>query len=407
MALTSPGVEVKVIDESFYTPAEPGTVPMIFVASAQDKTNAAGSGVAQGTTKANAGKPYLITSQRDLADTFGDPTFYTDTNNNPIHGGELNEYGLQAAYSFLGVANRAYVVRADIDLGELQASSSAPGAAPKNGTYWFDTKNSKFGVFEWNGSPRTTTGGQTFTVKTPIVITEVSKVTGTATAPGAPKGSVGGVGDYALVAVSTLNKLWYKNATGTWVEVGTDDWQNSHAAVVASASSHTAGKTMLINGTTVTASGTTPSSLANDINTLAIAGVSAAAVNGVLEIYTTGNPVVVANGGGTPGLETDLGITASTYNAPAVSIAAHTSVPEWKTNDTTPRPTGSVWIKTTEPNSGASWSIKQYNATTKLWTAVPAPLYATNQDAIFNLDKSGGGANIARSLVAFSRSSLS
>ena len=66
MALSSPGVEVKVIDESFYTPAEPGTVPMIFVASAQDKTNGsgAGTGTAPGTLlKANAGKPYLITSQ--------------------------------------------------------------------------------------------------------------------------------------------------------------------------------------------------------------------------------------------------------------------------------------------------------------------------------------------------------
>ena len=59
MALTSPGVEVKVIDESFYTPAEPGTTPMIFVASAENKTNASGTGTAQGTIKANAGKPYL------------------------------------------------------------------------------------------------------------------------------------------------------------------------------------------------------------------------------------------------------------------------------------------------------------------------------------------------------------
>jgi len=75
MALTSPGVQVSVIDESFYTPAEPGTVPMIFVASASNKTNAAGTGTAQGTIKANAGKPFLLTSQRDLADTFGDPIF--------------------------------------------------------------------------------------------------------------------------------------------------------------------------------------------------------------------------------------------------------------------------------------------------------------------------------------------
>jgi hypothetical protein len=46
MALQSPGVQVTVIDESFYTPAEPGTTPLIVVATAQDKTNGAGTGTA-------------------------------------------------------------------------------------------------------------------------------------------------------------------------------------------------------------------------------------------------------------------------------------------------------------------------------------------------------------------------
>jgi hypothetical protein len=32
--LNSPGVAVTVIDESFYTPAEPGTTPLIVVATA-------------------------------------------------------------------------------------------------------------------------------------------------------------------------------------------------------------------------------------------------------------------------------------------------------------------------------------------------------------------------------------
>ena len=89
MALISPGVQVSVIDESFYTPAEPGTTPMIFVVSKQDKANASGTGTARGTTKANAGVPFLITSQRDLSDTFGDPHFQTDASNNPVNGGEL------------------------------------------------------------------------------------------------------------------------------------------------------------------------------------------------------------------------------------------------------------------------------------------------------------------------------
>ena len=60
MALSSPGVQVSVIDESFYTPAAAGTVPMIFVASASNKTAGSGTGTAAGTLKANAGKPYLI-----------------------------------------------------------------------------------------------------------------------------------------------------------------------------------------------------------------------------------------------------------------------------------------------------------------------------------------------------------
>ena len=122
--LESPGVQVTVIDESFYTPAAPGTVPMILVATAEDKTNPSGS-TAQGTTAANAGKVWLITSQRDLTDTFGTPFFYTDASSNPLHGNELNEYGLQAAYSLLGVSSRAYVVRSDVDLTQLSPLSSA------------------------------------------------------------------------------------------------------------------------------------------------------------------------------------------------------------------------------------------------------------------------------------------
>jgi hypothetical protein len=146
MALTSPGVQVSVVDESFYTPAEPGTVPMIFVATAANKTNGAGTGIAPGSLKANAGKPYLLTSQRDLTETFGDPVFYTDTNNNPIHAGELNEYGLQAAYSLLGVSNRAFIVRADVDLGALQATADAPSGAPADGALWTDTASTAFGI---------------------------------------------------------------------------------------------------------------------------------------------------------------------------------------------------------------------------------------------------------------------
>ncbi len=390
MALSSPGVEVKVIDESFYTPAEPGTVPMIFVASAQDKTNGAGTGTAPGTLLANAGKPYLITSQRDLVETFGEPSFKTDTNNNPIHAGELNEYGLQAAYSLLGVSNRAYVTRAAIDLDALTATATAPTANPAAGTYWFDTATSIFGIFAWNSASADKTGGQSFTNKVPTVITDATKVTG-----GAPKGSVGAIGDYAIVATTTLNKLYYKNYLGTWVQAGTTAWKASHGTVAGSSNpTITQSNTLVINSTTVTSSSTTSASLVGDINTAAISGITAAAIDGVVTIFSTGANVVLAEG---TGALADAGLTAGTYYAPVLTTAPHTSVPEYKSGDTNPRPSGSLWIKTTQPNKGANWKVKVWNDATKLWDTSAAPIYNTPQEALYNLDKTLGGSGLAMS----------
>jgi hypothetical protein len=233
MALVSPGVQVSVIDESFYTPAEPGTVPLIFIATQTNKPTPGGTGVAPGTLASNAGKVYLVSSQRELSETFGDALFYTDANNNPIHGGEQNEYGLQAAYSFLGVSNRAYVVRANLDLSALTASATETAGKPTNGAYWFDTNDSLYGVFEWNGNAANVTGGQTFVNKVPLVITDTTKVVNFSGANYTPKGSVGAIGDYAVVAVTNTNKLWYKNSAGTWVAVGSAQWKASFPFVTA------------------------------------------------------------------------------------------------------------------------------------------------------------------------------
>ena len=406
MALISPGVQVSVIDESFYTPAEPGTTPMIFVASKQDKTNAAGTGTARGTTKANAGVPFLITSQRDLSDTFGDPIFQTDVNNNPINGGELNEYGLQAAYSYLGVSNRAFVVRADIDLGEIEPSASAPAAAPANGTYWFDTALTKYGIFEWNGNAATVTGGQSFTNKVPLVITNVSQQVGE-TSSGLPKGSVGQVGDYAVVTTTTLNKVFYKNTSGAWVKVGTADWVKSWPTIQGSTANPTLtnGQTIIINGTTVTLSGTTVANLKTNIDAAGITGVTAQVVDGKIYIYSDGSSTtdgstdddgaIAITAGASGTLLADVGITAGTYYAPALEIKPHTNVPEFKTADTKTRPSGSIWFKTTDANLGANYKVKIWNSTTKLWEDKPAPVHRTHEEALFNLDKSGGGINLA------------
>jgi len=255
MALTSPGVQVTVIDESFYTPAEPGTVPLIVVATAQDKTNGAGTTTASATTKANAGKAFKVTSQRDLTDLFGVPFFEKTASSTPVHGGERNEYGLLAAYSLLGVSNAAFIVRADVDLDQLASSVDAPGANPVNGKWWIDTQATTWGIQEWNSAAGTTTGGQKFTNKVPLVLTDAdfpSKIETT----NFPKEAVGQIGDYAVVfrtvegdtsygTAEDLARIYYKSPgngsnglaavagggtavdAGEWVLLGSNAWKAS------------------------------------------------------------------------------------------------------------------------------------------------------------------------------------
>ena len=300
MALTSPGVEVTVINESFYVPSDAGTTPLIIVASAQDKLNGAGSAVAAGTKTANANSVYLISSQRELTETFGDPKFYTDSANNSLNGYELNEYGLQAAYSFLGIANRAFILRANINLSQLIGSATAPSAAPTNGSYWFDISSTIPGLFEWSSTD------QAFTAIDPIYITSTSDLVGSVST-GTPKTSIGSQGDYAINTTNNANKIYYKNSSNAWVQVGSSAWS---------------GGTKLFQ------------------------------------------------------------------------ISAHSSRPDWKTAENN-APTGSVWFKTTTPNSGADIIVKKYSSSTSAWSVVDAPLYANNHSAIYGIDPVNGGTGIS------------
>ena len=143
--LVSPGVSITVTDESFYASVGAGTVPLIIVATAENKTSSDGTGIAEYTKPENAGKVYNIASQRELLINYGNPTFYT-TGGTPLHGYELNEYGLEAARSYLGFANRAYVIRADIDLAKLEPSATPPTDAPEDGQYWLDVGNTTWGI---------------------------------------------------------------------------------------------------------------------------------------------------------------------------------------------------------------------------------------------------------------------
>ena len=402
MALTSPGVEVSVINESFYVPSDAGTTPLFIVASSQDKKNGAGSGTAAGTQTANANTVYLISSQRELTETFGDPKFYTDASANPLHGYELNEWGLQAAYSFLGVANRAYVLRANIDTNDLLGSANAPTARPVDGTYWFDLASSTYGIFEWSQSD------QKFTAITPTLITSVTDLVGNSSTA-FPKTSIGSVGDYAINTTHVSNKIYKKTASNTWVHLGSSAWHLSLPVfTVNSGTTVTSGHNIQVNGVQVQAAGTALSDVATAFSSANVPGVSASvnSTTGNLEIFHNGlafgdstagfNTIRLEEGNGT--LLSDLGLTAGTFNTNKFLQASHTSRPTWKTADEN-RPSGSVWFKTTSANSGTNIVTKLYNATLGAFATVTAPLHATNHQAIFKLDPSNGGTSIAAGTI--------
>jgi hypothetical protein len=425
MALTSPGVEVTIIDESQYVPAATNSVPYVLLVTAQNKISGAGVGVAAGTLKVNANKVYLIDSQRDLAATFGVPFFYKTTTGTPINGYELNEYGLLAAYSALGISNRCYVQRADIDLTELTASLTRPTGEPDDGTYWLDTANSLYGLFQWN---QTTAA---FANSVPRVITNTDDLQINTTVP---LQSIGNIGDYSVVSTSIYNPIYFKRGGPTtaqapgwfqdgftadqlynsWVLLGSDLWKTSWPTVSGTATATTVpnGSAIIINGTVIaarSAPANTVLNLVDDINNAAIDGVHAAYISNRLFLYASGlatgdgsseggiGVISIANSSGTP--LTTLGITAGDYAAPTFYHAPSYQVPRWRTTDETPEPTGSVWMKTNSVNLGLNLVLKRYNSTLGAFVQQACPEYNTRGAATYGLDPSGGGKNIPAGTV--------
>ena len=170
--LVSPGVKVSIVDESAYGASGPGTVPLIVIATAANKIAPGTTSIAPGTLPQNAGNLYLITSQRDALQTYGNPNFYSAAGS-VQYNNELNELGLFTLYQYLGVANNAYVIRADVDLDQLVPSTVLPTGPTTNGTYWLDTALSTWGIFESTGNINPAYAWQP---KTPIVISQSAQL---------------------------------------------------------------------------------------------------------------------------------------------------------------------------------------------------------------------------------------
>lgn len=114
--LVSAGVSVTVTDESFFIPAAATTVPLIFIATADEKKQPDGITAAAGTYEHNVIR--TLTSLRQSTELFGIPRFLEDTNGSPLHGDARNEYGVFALNQFLGIGNLAYTIRANVNLND-------------------------------------------------------------------------------------------------------------------------------------------------------------------------------------------------------------------------------------------------------------------------------------------------
>ena len=393
--LVSPGISVTVLDESNYASAGPGTIPFILLATAANKKGSAG-GIASNTTAATAGIPKLMSSQKDLLNTFGTPIFPTDASGNRLYGSETAEYGLMAAHSVLGISNQAWVLRANIDLAQLTGSTNRPYGNPVSGTQWLNTASTSWGIFEWDAV------NQQFIAITPYVLTDTTNLSA-----GAPSSSFGSVGQYAVVSYYANNPIYVKAYDNTWNPLGSTAWQTKTPTLVGTITptTLTSGNTLVINGTTITLSGTTASSLVTQINTAALPGVTAAILpTGYFAIFVTSasksngsvvdGKITIANGNtGTP--LSNIGLTAGTYYGVSLQYSPHYTIPTWKSTDTTPAQSYSVWIKTTNVNGGANTLVYRWNGSTSHWDLVSAPLFQYRRTAVYANDPVTGGLGIA------------
>lgn len=114
--LISPGVSVTIIDESFFVPGRAAAIPVIFIATEDEKTQPDGVTPAMGTYEHSVYRE--VTSIRESLELYGVPRYLESAEGEAFHGDARNEYGLDALNKFLEIGNRAYVVRANVNLND-------------------------------------------------------------------------------------------------------------------------------------------------------------------------------------------------------------------------------------------------------------------------------------------------
>lgn len=340
--LVSPGVSISVIDQSINVGAGPGTVPLIFIATQENKTDPTGTEIAPGTTKANAGKVYSITSQRDLVQTFGDPVFYS-VSGTSLNGYPLNEYGLLAAYSYLGIANLTRIVRADIDTVQLEPTPIEPTSPAAVGTYWFDESalpnGTSYGWFVRSG----TFPNEIWTTVTPGFVYNFA--TGTSNTPVITDGVDG---DTAVVfQTASGNISYWVKTNGAWTQVG-------NTAYTSAAGATSVGAVVTVTSTAGLAVGMIPTVSAGT-GTFAT-GTRILSVDSATQFTVSAVPTVALSGGAV--------VTAE------FQVLVQGVWPDLTSSATNQQ----FWIKTTSAAQGANYVLRRMDATLAQFVQVEAPI---------------------------------
>jgi hypothetical protein len=450
MALVSAGVSISVSDQSQYVASNVGSIPLVILATAQDKMYSGSA--ATGTSKALAGKLQTFTSQYDLVSSLGTPSFQINATGTPINGSEINEYGLLTAYSALGLSNQLFAIRADIDLKQLIGTSVRPYGTEAGGTDWLNLASTGFGIYSLNSV------NSTFTNIAPSIITITDPAQLYLNGNGSvvssdPISSVGIQGSYALVCASadpvahplTAVRLFYKVTSGgsgltnSWVQVGSIEWQLSVPTVQGTTFTGTAQTgvytNVSVNGYALTLpslTNPTVDQIATAINTAIttnanasgspIPGVTVAAFNNQLTFFvsqaSSGGTGILQLGDGSNGslnLLAQCGITTQTglvvqatqnggslFYCPTLFYGNYAQAPSggWFAYDTAPRPSGSIWWKTTATATGWSPVFTKYNTSSDSWVPQSVPMQIDIPNTIYQFDQAGGGHNITAGQLA-------
>ena len=396
---------ITVVDDSIGGVTVSSAIPLIIIATKANKLVGNSATVTYpGTSETSTLR--LIAGQQDLIDKYGNP--YFEINNGTVNqASELNELGLWTAYSYLGVSNLAYILRADIDTAQLAFTSTEPTSPAKNGTYWFNTAATSFGLFRSNGNSNKAKAWD----KVDVIVPSASDLT-TVEDKVIPSADYGVLGNIAVVTINTDNSVNTSNALFekidglTWLEIGSKEWYEAHPTVITGkaldgsfAGATIAGEIIIeksydstdLSLITVNVEiGDTLDVLVEKINSVETLDYEVVAenVDNALRItQPQGKDMVVwAMAAGVVndevltqfGLKPTVAISETTghmvvANGVKVFFSDHIHYPLGALN--------SIWVKTTKPNYGAEWVIERYNATTVEWKQVPSSLHSSEIEA--------------------------